>query len=147
MFHQFSLFSKCPLTFVLIIFLLVLAETGFSQYPYNYDVSPQPRANEVKAVFPFEVAGKWAGCGYSQPRSLRIVDSVYSQNPPFAVFQGGKKMGGAYIAEFGGGTCGGLNGYSTYKYFDRDSSSYPTQMSDTLTVTFASPVPAKSLVI
>jgi pimeloyl-ACP methyl ester carboxylesterase len=97
------------------------------------DVSIQPNARQLFAIWTNEIGKDDYGNCYSRfPRDLKIYDST---DTAWATFSGGARIGSYWVnLQQGIGTCQGLYGYATVKNWIGGGS---TQMSDTITVTFA----------
>jgi hypothetical protein len=130
-FEVLPMFSKIFLAF-LVTFLI---SSYLFAMPKSYDLSVQNNARRSFLVSANEVGEyNWGNCYSRFPRDLRVYESRNVLLAPWAVFSGGVKVGSSWMDDYGGGTCQGLYGYATVKEWLYSSS---TQMSDTITVSFA----------
>ncbi len=125
------MFSK---SYIFFLAAFLFSSTLLAQ-PVSYDFSYQADARQRLTISANEVGQyNWGNCYSRFPRDLRIIEIPVIASPPYAVFSGGVKVGSSWMDDYGGGTCQGLYGYATVKRWILGNA---TQMSNTITVTFA----------
>jgi hypothetical protein len=125
------MFSKIFLAFL----LTFLISSNLLAQPVTYDTIVQVRARQsfvISANEPDQY--NWGNCYSKFPRRLLVIEVPHVVTMPWAVFSGGVKVGSSWMDDYGGGTCQGLYGYATVNQWVLGDT---TQMSNTITVTFA----------
>lgn len=126
------MFSKKYVFFLVAYFLF--SSISLAQ-PNSYDFSIQTNVRQRFDISANEIGQyNWSNCYSRFSRDLRIYESNNFLLSPWAVFSGGAKVGSSWMDDFGGGTCQGLYGYATVRNWINGNQ---TEMSDTITVTFA----------